>query len=90
MKKAISVSPGTSKNNKTGAWRTFRPEIDFEKCTGCGICESVCPEPCISNSHKKNKMGKEVRQIDYDYCKGCGLCAAECPFKAISMKVEKK
>lgn len=68
-----------SLNNKTGAWRTYRPEIDKEKCIGCSICAKVCPEGCI-----EMKNNKAV--IDYDYCKGCSLCAHECPVKAIEIK----
>jgi len=24
------------------------PHVDWERCTGCGLCEYVCPEECIS------------------------------------------
>lgn len=76
------AKPGTSTENKTGDWRTFKPEVDPEKCIKCGTCQRFCPEGCMGD------VGK-VPDINYDYCKGCGICANECPKKAISMKTEK-
>jgi len=73
---AISY-PGSTRNNKTGSWRTFRPILDEEKCVDCSNCIIFCPEGCV----KKKK-------IDYDYCKGCGICEVECPVKAIKIERE--
>jgi len=88
MKIKISSAPGSTKKNKTGAWRTYKPVTDFEKCISCGLCAKVCPEACVIM--QKRKDGKEIPITDYDYCKGCGICAAECPVKAIKMELEKK
>jgi len=66
----------------TGDWRTFRPMINEEKCTNCGICWMYCPEGVIQ------KNGNGSFEIDYRYCKGCGICARECPTKNIEMKRE--
>jgi len=89
MSLPISVQPNSTEKNKTGAWRTFKPKVDFNKCTGCGICARFCPEGIIAidpvNGHAKPKA-----VINSDYCKGCGICAAECPFKAIEMDLDKK
>jgi 2-oxoacid:acceptor oxidoreductase delta subunit (pyruvate/2-ketoisovalerate family) len=63
----------------TGDWRTFKPVIDREKCTKCGICWMYCPEGTII----KNEKGEF--EVDYVYCKGCGICAKECPTKSIEM-----
>ena len=56
-----------------------------EKCTKCGMCQTVCPEGCISEDR-----GTTCSSPDYDYCKGCGLCAEECPGEAITMEQEEK
>ena len=76
---AIS-KPKKGASGKTGAWRTFRPVIDPEKCSKCGLCSLYCPEGVISEDLK----------IDYDFCKGCGICANECPKKAIRMEREER
>lgn len=75
----------SSLNNKTGAWRSYRPEIDIDKCIACGLCAKICPD---SAAHMKKIKGQQKAYVDYDYCKGCGLCAKECPVKAISMEEE--
>ncbi|GAG04528.1 unnamed protein product [marine sediment metagenome] len=52
--------------------------VDSEKCTGCRICEDICP----ANAIKVN--GLAVVQLEL--CSGCWLCIAECPNKAISLQ----
>jgi len=84
----LTTSPNTSVGNKTGAWRTHKPNIDQEKCIGCSLCAKICPEGCIAMA-KKTDGDKLKPAIDYDYCKGCALCAHECPVKAIKMEYEK-
>ncbi|MCK4803860.1 MAG: 4Fe-4S binding protein [Spirochaetes bacterium] len=59
-------------------WRTFRPVINIESCTGCYRCYLVCPDGVI---FKKN----DKIDIDLDFCKGCGVCSYECPANAIDM-----
>lgn len=63
----------------TGDWRTFKPVVDQETCTKCGICWMYCPEGTIG----KSKKG--IFEVDYIYCKGCGVCAKECPTNSIEM-----
>ena len=50
--------------------------VDVDKCTGCGLCMSVCSFGCISMAH-----GRAV--VDELACKGCGSCSAACPSGAI-------
>jgi len=69
---------------KTGEWRTFKPVIDYSKCTRCLFCWIFCPEGCIE------RQEDDSPKIDYEYCKGCGICANECPAKAITMKREEE
>jgi 2-oxoacid:acceptor oxidoreductase delta subunit (pyruvate/2-ketoisovalerate family) len=64
--------------DKTGHWRTIRPEIDLKLCKKCRICLPICPDGSVYET-------PEGYVIDYEYCKGCGICANECPFKAIKM-----
>jgi len=80
---AVIRKPGSSRENKTGSWRTFKPVVT-DKCTACGICTWYCPDQAIKIVEKD---GKKKTEIDYDYCKGCLICVNECPNK--SMKAEK-
>lgn len=90
VKNNISVSPNTTLINKTGAWRTNRPNFLHDACTACGICQRICPEGIINQTEKTNASGKKYFECDLLYCKGCGLCAKECPFKAIEMERDQK
>jgi 2-oxoacid:acceptor oxidoreductase delta subunit (pyruvate/2-ketoisovalerate family) len=81
----MNVKPNSSLQNKTGSWRSYRPEVDIAKCIACGICAKICPDSAASLTKIK---GQIKAKINYDYCKGCGLCAKECPVKAIGMKRE--
>ncbi|MGD0159225.1 MAG: 4Fe-4S binding protein [Candidatus Bathyarchaeia archaeon] len=76
--------PTVGSMGKTGSWRTFRPEINFSKCTRCTLCWVYCPDAAITRGEDDSP------KIDYDYCKGCGICANECPTKAITMKREEE
>lgn len=79
-----------SKAPKTGDWKYLSPEVNAEKCIGCGTCVMFCPEACIKLRENKypgkNKNSKGIASINMDWCKGCGVCAVECPTKAIMMK----
>jgi len=52
--------------------------INYDLCTGCGICESYCRFDAISNLN-----GKVA--ISGISCDGCFLCSRICPEKAITM-----
>ncbi len=68
---------------ETGGWRTFRPVLDPDKCNGCWLCFTFCPEGVIS-------MTKGDRPVvDYDHCKGCQICVHECPTHALVAEREK-
>lgn len=79
----IIDQPGSSKNYRTGAWRTQKPVWDESKCIQCGLCVNYCPEDCIVFNQEKRG------ETDLNYCKGCGVCAQICPVKAIKMIKEK-
>ena len=54
--------------------------VDAEKCTGCTICERVCPTGAISGGLKN------PHNIDAEKCISCGACYQNCRFGAISRK----
>ena len=49
-----------------------------EKCTGCGLCVSLCNKSAISLSEKKI-TGHFIPVIDEEKCVDCGLCQKKCP-----------
>jgi len=55
------------------------PELDVEKCTGCGLCELSCVYGAI-----KVKNGKAI--LDEELCQGCGLCVSRCRPRALLMR----
>ncbi|MBO7561390.1 MAG: RnfABCDGE type electron transport complex subunit B [Bacteroidales bacterium] len=84
---AIKVNP------KTGL-----PEVDEEKCTGCGACTKACPKLLLELRNKgpkgrrvyvacRNKeKGAVARKACLSACIGCGKCAKVCPFEAITVE----
>jgi len=54
-------------------------EIDEEKCSGCRICNNLCPYSAIDFDEQK-----KVSAINSSLCKGCGTCVAACPAGAIT------
>jgi pyruvate ferredoxin oxidoreductase delta subunit len=76
------VDPGSARYNRTGDWRSIRPEWDFDKCVKCGVCAIFCPEGCIE------MKADGYPHADMEYCKGCTICAVECWTGCIDTKEE--
>jgi heterodisulfide reductase subunit A len=56
--------------------------VDEDLCSGCRICEYLCPYGAIE---MKEKDGKPIAHVIEALCKGCGACGTACPTKAIIM-----
>jgi 6-hydroxynicotinate reductase len=54
-------------------------KIDLDKCTGCTICEEVCPLGMISIENRKVKVGDE--------CVECKTCMKVCPEEVFSFGI---
>ncbi|ASV76911.1 CoB--CoM heterodisulfide reductase subunit A [Thermogutta terrifontis] len=53
--------------------------INEEKCSGCRICNNLCPYNAIEFDEEK-----QVSRVITAMCKGCGTCVAACPAGAIT------
>ena len=66
-----------------------RHVLDMSRCTGCSMCQQVCPANAIDmvvvEGDWKQNPRKRFPRIDLHKCTFCGLCVEYCPFKALSM-----
>jgi heterodisulfide reductase subunit A len=56
-------------------------EIVEDLCSGCRICNDLCPYGAIEYD-KEKKVSRVIEAV----CKACGTCAAACPSGAICAK----
>ncbi|NWG15045.1 MAG: CoB--CoM heterodisulfide reductase iron-sulfur subunit A family protein [Chloroflexi bacterium] len=61
------------------ALEPVRASVDENKCSGCRICNGLCPFNAII--FHEDRM---VTEINPALCQGCGTCVAACPAGAIS------
>jgi heterodisulfide reductase subunit A len=57
----------------------IRAVIDETYCSGCRVCNNLCPYTAIEFDEQK-----KVSRVNDVLCKGCGTCVAACPATAIS------
>ncbi|MFC1498765.1 4Fe-4S binding protein [Verrucomicrobiota bacterium] len=65
----------------------FRIKIDKERCKGCDLCISVCPNGTLKQSKELNSKGQHFVEIQCaDDCTGCKQCTDICPDVAIEIE----
>ncbi len=57
----------------------IKASINAEQCSGCRICNNLCPYNAIT-FHEDRKVSEVLTAL----CQGCGTCVAACPSAAIS------
>jgi heterodisulfide reductase subunit A len=69
------ISKGEVEIDPVRAW------IDEAYCSGCRICNNLCPYTAIDFIEEK-----KISRVNDVLCKGCGTCVAACPASAITGK----
>jgi heterodisulfide reductase subunit A len=54
-------------------------ELDEQLCSGCRICEGICPFGALTLDYVKKTI-----TVNGILCKGCGACVSACPTKALN------
>ena len=69
------------------------PEVDEERCSGCGSCKEACPHSAIEIEMREKGIAvfgpwsetvTPIAHVKVDACVGCGLCASTCPSDVIT------
>jgi heterodisulfide reductase subunit A len=56
-------------------------EVDEDRCSGCRICNDLCPYSAIEYDEEKGRS-----HVISALCKACGACVAACPSSAITAR----
>jgi 2-oxoglutarate ferredoxin oxidoreductase subunit delta len=63
-----------------------KPEINSERCKGCGLCVQACPESILELAEAFNKQGHHYAVcVSPQGCTACMSCAIVCPDTAIEV-----
>lgn len=68
------LDPVQKQQNSLDPYATVESIHDI--CTGCRVCENVCPQNCIHFEYDKEGFIYPV--IDKEQCISCGLCLKKC------------
>jgi len=62
------------------AYATNTLTYDAERCSGCGMCSTVCPHGVFVQT------GDVAELVRYEHCMECGACSLNCPTGAIAVE----
>jgi len=66
----------------------YLPEVDSDRCNGCGKCLDACPVEALGlvSAHDPIRRVARTAQLNEDRCLGCGVCVRVCAKEAIRLK----
>ncbi|WP_257312609.1 4Fe-4S binding protein [Geothrix fuzhouensis] len=66
----------------------YLPELDLDRCNGCGKCVNACPVEALSlvSAHDPHHAAAKRAQLDEERCLGCGVCVRACTKNALRLK----
>ncbi len=79
---AAAARAATVLSKKTLEMEGIVANVNEDLCSGCRICEKLCPYGAVEITDKDGKPSAHVLEA---LCKGCGACGTACPTKAITM-----
>ncbi len=79
---AAAARAATILSKKTIEMEGIVASVSEDLCSGCRVCEYLCPYGAVE---MKDKEGKTIAHVLPALCKGCGACGTACPTKAITM-----
>jgi 2-oxoglutarate ferredoxin oxidoreductase subunit delta len=60
--------------------------VNTDRCKGCVLCVSACPQGVIAMANRVNMRGYPyVEAAQMDRCTGCASCAVVCPDGCITV-----
>lgn len=71
------------------------PEVNEERCSGCGSCKEACPASAIELQIQERQLSlfgpismssAPIAHVKEDTCIGCGLCVSTCPSDVITLE----
>jgi len=79
--KAVAAAAAKLMSSDTIKIEPYIAEIVKEKCSGCGLCVSLCPYKALSIELNERTSIK----LDAKACMGCGICVSICPSEVITI-----
>ncbi|UCG44946.1 MAG: 4Fe-4S dicluster domain-containing protein [Candidatus Bathyarchaeota archaeon] len=71
--------------------KNYSLTVDKTLCTGCEICQAICPKEAIEIKMLPKVPGEKRKHatidVDGEKCHFCGICSSLCPFGALKVRV---